>query len=131
MAPPASELEEAEQLAEALRRSLVLESEPEPTLVPAALPAPEQPTAEPAPTGVLVDIRHYAVWVLPGNPQGRGIWSGPHPDCWDSILVLCPGGRYGGAARLRRFATLEAARAGYEAEASRHRSPLPSPEHSP
>ena len=141
--PPSSEVEEAEQLAEALRRSLRLSDEqPSGTPSPAAAgPGPEgQPAAEP-PTAAerqpsrgtarpaALDLRAYAVWRVPGRPDAVGVWFGPHPECWAAIEAACPNGRYQGGVRLRRFNTLPEARAGYLREAARHQAPVPPVEH--
>ena len=121
---PRSELEEAEQLAEALRRSLRLDAAPTPeggAAEPEPAPAPAEEPAE--------DHRYYAVWAIPGRPQARGLWHGPHPRCWEAILRECPRQRFGGGVRLQRAGSLEEARALYEAEATRRGAPLPPPVH--
>ena len=121
---PSSELEEAEQLAEALRRSLHI-SEPSES----AGGEPE-PTPGSQPDSAQVDLRFYAVWYVRGDAAAAGLWSGQHPHCWNAILRRCPGGQYTpGPVRLRRYPTLAAAREGYLQEARRHGAPVPPPEH--
>ena len=124
---PSSELEEAEQLAEALRRSLRI-SDPAERAWGEPEPAPEGPVIR-----VFVeqpDTRFYAVWHVRGDALAAGLWWGPHPRCWQAITRRCPNGRYTpGPVRLRRYPTLAAAREGYLEEAERHGSPVPPPVH--
>ena len=76
------------------------------------------------------DIRHYAVWVVSGRPDLRGVWHGPHPLCWERLAAQLPGRRAVGGVRLKRAASLEEAFALYAREAARHGAPLPPPLHS-
>ena len=152
---PTNELEEAEQLVEALRRSLRVSSpssapaSPEPEPSPASesgapaggVPAtatdrlPACAASEPCspavsrPLSVAGDIRFYAVWVVPRRPYLRGVWHGPHPLCWERLSAQLPGGRPVGGVRLRRADTLEEALDLYASEAVRHGAPLPPPLH--
>ena len=152
---PTSELEEAEQLAEALRRSLRVSSPSPAAGSPGPEPSPATESAAPAggesatatsgsPVGAAVaprgsargrqrseagDIRFYAVWVVPRRPQVRGVWHGPHPLCWERLTAQLPGGRPVGGVRLRRASSLEEALELYASEADRYGAPLPAPLH--
>ena len=113
---PATELEEAQQLAEALERSLVICDAPQP--VP-----PRRRTRDPP-----RETRYYAVWKVRGTDSARGVWFGPHPECWDALVSLLPGRAYApGVTKLRRYYSLDAAIVAYESEASRHDPPAPMP----
>ena len=86
----------------------------------------------PRSAGAVEDVRFYAVWLTFSGraaererPDERGVIYGLHPVAWRRVAWLC-GGRYiRGRHRLRRYATLAEAVAGYEEEAERHRAPLP------
>ena len=152
---PTNELEEAEQLVEALRRSLRVSSpssapgSPEPEPLPVSEPAapaggapatatggsPARAATEPQapavsrPLSVAGDIRFYVVWVVPRRPYMLGVWRGPHPLCWERLSAQLPGGRPVGGVHLRRAASLEEALELYASEAVRHGAPLPAPLH--
>ena len=76
-------------------------------------------------------VRAYTVWRLPisGNAHA-GIYIGSHPQCWNRIRALLPGGQYTAACALRKVAPdyrpiLETARIQYNMEADRWGAPLP------
>ena len=113
---PATELEEAQQLAEALERSLVICDAPSPK------PPSRRTKATPR------EVRYYAVWKVRGSDSTRGVWFGPHPECWDALVSRLPGRGYApGITKLRRYYSLDAAVAAYESEASQHDPPAPMP----
>ncbi len=91
--------------------------------------APEQPAADRtagANSSNTAGHRYYAVWTTGGSTQHSGVHLGHHPAAWTAILALLPNRRYTPAtANLRRYATLVAAIQGYELEAARHNSELP------
>lgn len=66
--------------------------------------------AEPSPP----DVRVYAVWSLSLPREGLGIYVGIHPDTW-GLLIYQSGGvpPLEAGARLRRYPTLEGARAAW------------------
>ena len=74
-------------------------------------------------------FRFYAVWLVPGRPDARGVWWGEHPRCWRDLAACLPGGRYGPGVHLRGFSSWEAASAAYAAEAVQRGAPLPHPLH--
>ena len=93
-------------------------SEPDTGNTTAQLPNPPQ-------------VRAYTVWRLPisGNAHA-GIYIGSHPQCWNRIRTLLPGGQYTAACALRKVAPdyrplLETARIQYNMEADRWGAPLP------
>jgi hypothetical protein len=90
----------------------------EPPEAPAEAAAAAGIPPEAAPAG---DIRHYAVWLLPGYPQHLGVWTGSHPGLWDHILQLCPDGKYSTKVKLRRYPTLEEAVEGWKRGARENR----------
>ena len=66
----------------------------------------------------------YAVWFHPLRPDLRGIHTGGRI-AWYELEATLPDGRYRFPTRLRRFRNEQEALEGYEAEAARHRAPLP------
>ena len=132
---PASQVEEAEQLAGALRRSLVaLEPDEEPNDPPSAPPPPRAvdalATGPPnEPPREGEGFRFYAVWEVPGRPDARGLWWGPQPQCWRSLAECLPGGRYGPGVHLRGYPSWQDAAAGYLRDAAGRGAPQPPPLH--
>ncbi len=75
--------------------------------------------------------RHaYAVWVIPGHPEARGVHTGGQAAWWH-LSRLFPGGArpHVFGVRLRRFENVEEALIGYVKEASHHGAPIPVPTH--
>ena len=67
------------------------------------------------------DLRHYAVWHIPGADNVFGVFTGQHPVVWTRICQHLPGGRYpGSGARLRRTDTLLDAITLYRSERARN-----------
>ena len=66
------------------------------------------------------DRRFYAVWRIPGAPRDlRGVHWGQSTGAYNGLLGL--NNNHFGGIRFRRFESLEAAIAGFQEEARRHR----------
>jgi hypothetical protein len=70
------------------------------------------------------DVRVYVVWSLSRPREGIGIYVGVHPDTW-GLLIYQSGGQppLEAGARLRRYPTLDAARAAWLRDAPRRLRP--------
>ena len=59
-------------------------------------------------------VRWYIVWRVRGHEDLHGLWVGRHPQCWNLLSSLLPGGAYiGSGANLRRYRDLASATAGW------------------
>lgn len=99
-----------------------------------AVPDPRVPAhLAPAPRGPVqrdevLAIPAYAVWVVPGRPDLRGVHLGGEA-AWARLSRQLPGGRYvpGSGVHLRRYASTDSALVAYRLEAVGHGAPLPAP----
>ena len=145
--PEALDAVEEAELAEAIRRSLVISASPRrarptapqaqgggqaPLVLQQPVPpqtwelVPAEPVQVPAkPSSFVEAYRFYAVWHLPGRPEVTGVLAAREPDAWDRVKLLLPGEVYQArdGTRLRRFGGLQAAIDGYNAERDKHGCP--------
>ena len=65
------------------------------------------------------DVRHYAVWHVPGDRDAVGVWSGPFPDVWKALQARLPDKNYvrNDGVALRRASTFDDAIALWKKEA--------------
>ena len=88
----------------------------------AAETRPESPPRATRVSGapVLPEVRYYCVWSLPAAREGPGLYYGPHPEVWALLCHQSGSPRpLSAGARLKRYPSLEAARADWVAGAPR------------
>ncbi len=81
---------------------------------------------DPEAAKVVEPLRFYAVWLVPGRPDLRGVCEARGIDGWRALEALLPNGAYrDSGSRLHRFTTRELALEAYAQEAERNHCPLP------
>ena len=66
------------------------------------------------------DVRHYAVWHVPGDSDAVGVWTGPYPAVWRALRERLPGKQYGKGVALHSAPTFDKAFELWESEAWKH-----------
>ena len=83
-------------------------------------------TARTGGTTIDGDVRHYAVWNIPGADDVFGVFTGKYPEVWMEICRHLRGGKFpGSGARLHRMHTLLDAITLYREEHARYFRHMP------